>query len=63
MSKHSLRESTRSYLDVTAPHFHICNGKRPGGHFLQGPAWEVRETVLQSVCQCVERAVNKANNQ
>lgn len=43
----------RSYLDVTAPHFHVARGRHLGGPFLQEPAWEVRETVLESVCRRV----------
>jgi len=48
----------RSFLDVTAPHFHVCSGMRPGGCFLQSEAWPVRQMVMDHVCREVERAVN-----
>lgn len=58
--------STRSFLDVVVPHFHICNGARPvvgetsldGGDrppgFYQYEAWPVREMVLDHVVRSVE---------
>lgn len=52
-----LREMIRSYLSriTVAPHFHICNGPRPGGHFYQSEAWEVRDMVLDHVTRVIER--------
>jgi hypothetical protein len=49
--------NTRDYLDVTAPHFHVCSGKRPGGAFLQKHAWQARETVMRSVTRTVDDVV------
>ncbi|MFB6186661.1 MAG: hypothetical protein ABEI86_07335 [Halobacteriaceae archaeon] len=50
----------RSYLDITAPHFHICRGKRPGGYFLQSEAWAVRKMVLKHVTRTVKRSANNS---
>lgn len=43
--------SYRSYLDVTAPHFHVCNrsGPNEGPLFYQYEAWPVREMVMDNV--------------
>lgn len=45
----------RGYIDSHVPHFHVCNGDRPGGYFLQGPAWQVRECTIDSVTRAIER--------
>ena len=45
--------SCRSYLDITAPHFHICNrsSRDEGPLFYQFEAWPVREMVMDHVCR------------
>jgi len=45
----------RSYLDVTTPHFHVCNRSEPdeGPLFLQFEAWLVRELVMDHVGRLV----------
>lgn len=44
----------RSYLDVTAPHFHVCRRCSPddGPLFLQSEAWTVRELVMRHITRC-----------
>lgn len=49
------RTIERSYLDVTAPHFHVCNRSGPdeGPLFVQSESWPVREMVLGHVVRVV----------
>lgn len=55
--------STRGYLGVVCPHFHVCNGARPTASedsppaFWQYEAWEVREMVMDHVQRLVEEEV------
>lgn len=53
--------STWHYTDAAAPHFHVCNGPRPGGHFIQKEAWPVRIMVLDHVCRVTERFAQEAD--
>lgn len=58
----------RSYLNVMAPHFHICNGSRPtagpstleGGDrppaFYQHEAWPVRDMVMDHLIRLAQTA-------
>lgn len=48
----------RSYLDIKAPHFHVCCGMRAGGCFIQRNAWPVREMVMNHVVRIVEEEVD-----
>lgn len=56
-----MTDEDRLFLEVMAPHFHICSGERPGGCFLQREAWQAREMVMDSVAQHVSmvRAIRR----
>jgi hypothetical protein len=45
----------RSYLDVMAAHFHVCNRSEPeeGPVFLKSEAWPVREMVMHQVVRLI----------
>ncbi len=47
----------RSVAD-SATGFAICNGERPGGHFLQKEAWEARTAAVDATERAIRRAVN-----
>lgn len=38
----------RSTLHTRLLFHHVCNGERPGGHFLQKEAWEAYQIALES---------------
>lgn len=56
------REEIRSYLDTLVPHFHVCSGPRPGGHFLQSEAWMVHEMLIDSVADRVTEVAHDHPN-
>lgn len=49
-----MAETQRQYLAVHVPHFHVCNGRRPNGAFLQKEAWVVNDWVIESVSRLIE---------
>lgn len=48
-----------SYVRTCIPHFHVCNGPRPGGHFIQKESSEVHDLVLEHVGRIVVREMRE----
>jgi len=42
------------YISTLLPHFHVCNGERPHGHFLQEEAWEVNDWVQSHISRTAD---------
>lgn len=51
--------ATKWYIDMMCPHFHVCRGERPNGHFTQDEAGEVRELVLNDVVNTIESEIDQ----
>jgi len=37
--------------------FYVCSGPRPGGHFYQYEAQEVRDMCIDHVCRMIENEI------
>lgn len=55
-SRYSL-ETSGEYLEVKCVFYHICNGYRPGGYFLQKEAWQAVNIARDSTTRAVLRVV------
>ena len=54
----SFEYSINRFLGAGVTFFDICNGDRPGGHFLQKEAWEAYTASRESTRRAILRTID-----